>query len=104
MVPHTRTILRPPTSDEHDTVLLDVVTLAGDVRRNDVPAAQLDTGNLALSGVGLLGTHDTDTQAHALLRRALRGGQGRGGGVARALALAAAAKNLVEGCRTGNCG
>jgi uncharacterized phage protein gp47/JayE len=95
VVSHTRTILRSSTPDKHDTVLLDVVTLTGDIRRHDISAAQLNTRNLALSRVGLLGTNDTDTQTHALLRRALGGGQGWRGCVASALALAAAAEDLI---------
>lgn len=65
-VPHTRTILRPSTSDQHNTVLLNIVSLTGNIRRNDRSTAKLHSRRLALSGVGLLGSHDTDTETDAL--------------------------------------
>lgn len=101
MIPHTRTILRPAAPHQHHAVLLDVVPLAGDVRRDDGPRRELDTRRLALSGIGLLGPHDADTETHALERGAVRVGEGRGDGVASALALADAAEDLVEGCLRG---
>lgn len=101
MIPHTRTILRPAAPHKHHAVLLDIVSLAGDVRRHDGPRRQLDTRRLALARVGLLGPHDADSQAHALEGRAVRVGQGRGDGVACSLALADASQDLVEGCLRG---
>lgn len=85
-------------------MLLDIVSLTGDVRRDDGARRELDTGRLSLARVGLLGSDDADSQAHALERRAVRVGQGRGDGVARALALADAAEDLVERRGEGRCG
>lgn len=97
MIPHTRTILRPPTPHQHNTVLLDVVTLAGDVRRDLRPARQLHTRDLALARVGLLGPHHAHTETDALHGRGVGGGERRGCGVAGASAgLAAAAEDLVQ--------
>ncbi|KAF4126903.1 Acyl-CoA dehydrogenase related to the alkylation response protein AidB [Geosmithia morbida] len=101
MIPHTGTILGPTASHEDDAVLLDIVTLAGDVGGHVGPGRELDTGDLALSGVGLLGTDDADAQAHALHGRGVGARQGRGGGVASALALAASPEDLVESRGTG---
>lgn len=86
-------------------MLLDVVALAGDVRCNNGAIGQLDTGRLALTRVGLLGLDDTNTQTDALERGTPVVGEGRGDGVARALALSAALEDLVyrrgAGCRCG---
>lgn len=101
MVPHTGAILRTPAAHEHDAVLLDVVSLAGDVGGDDGARGQLDTSRLALARVGLLGADHAHAQAHALERRAARVGQCRRDGVARALALADAAEDLVQRCRAG---
>lgn len=101
MIPHTGTILRPAAPHEHHAVLLDVVPLAGDVGRDDGARRELDTRRLALARVGLLGPDDADAEADALERGAVRVGEGRGDGVAGALALADAAEDLVEGCLRG---
>lgn len=103
MIPHTGAILRTPAADEHDAVLLDVVALAGDVGGDDGAGGQLNTGRLALARVGLLGAHHAHAQAHALERRAARVGERRRDGVARALALADAAEDLVQRRRAGGC-
>lgn len=78
-------------------MLLDIVALSGDVCRHDVARRQLYTSNLALTGVGLLRSHDAHTEADAFLGRAVRRSKGGGDGVACSLALARAAKDLVEG-------
>ena len=96
MVPHTGTILGPASTHEHDAVLLDVVALAGDVGGDDGAGGQLDTGRLSLARVGLLGSHDTDSQAHALEGRGAGVGQRRRHGVTGALALTASAEDLVQ--------
>lgn len=49
MVPHTGTILTPPAAHQDDAVLLDVVPLAGDVRRDDLARRQAHTRRLALA-------------------------------------------------------
>lgn len=85
-------------------MLLDVVALSRNVRRNYIARAQLDTGDLALARVGLLGPHDTHAQADALLRRALRRSQRRRRGVASPLALPRPAEYLVQRRIEGRCG
>lgn len=89
MIPHTRTILGSAATHEHDTVLRDVVALAGDVGRDDLTRGKTDTGSLAFARVGLLGTRDADFDTHTLERGRLDGGQGRGDGVAGTLGLTA---------------
>lgn len=56
-------------------MLLNVVTLAGDVRRDLHAAGELHTRNLPLAGVGLLRSHDSHTQAHALHGGRVGGGE-----------------------------
>jgi hypothetical protein len=66
MIPHTRAILRPAPPNKHNTMLLDIVPLAGDIRGDMRPRAQLHTRNLALPRIWLLGPHHTHAQTHAL--------------------------------------
>lgn len=104
MISHTRTILRPPSPHKHHTMLLDIMSLARDIRRNHRARRKLHTRRLALTGIGLLRPHDTDTQTNALEGRAVRVGQRGGDGVARALSLSDAAQDLVKGgLRGGSC-
>ena len=46
--PNTGQILRTPSSDKDDSVLLERVSLTHDVRLDGVAVRQLDTGNLTL--------------------------------------------------------
>lgn len=61
MIPHTRTILGSPTTHKHNAVLLDIMTLAGYVGRDDSARGKLDTSRFALARVRLLGAHDADS-------------------------------------------
>lgn len=89
MIPHTGTILTTSTSDEHHTVLLNVVALSGDIRRDLSTGAQTHTRRLTLAGIGLLGPRNAHLEAHALLLRTLRVGQSGRCMMAGALACAA---------------
>lgn len=102
MISHTGTILRSTAPNEHNTMLLDIMSLARDIRRNNRPGRQLDTSSLSLSRVGLLGSHDTDTEAYAFQCGTMRVCEGGGHGVTSALALSNAAEDLVEGCWSGS--
>lgn len=95
MVPHTGTILTPASAHQNDAVLLNVVALAGDVRRDDLAGGEPDTRRLALARVGLLGPRDAHLYAHALHEGALLLREGRGHGVPGLLALSA---TLFRGC------
>lgn len=90
MVPHTGTVLTPPSTHQDDAVLLDVVALAGDVRRDDLAGREPDTRRLALARVGLLGPRDAHLYAHALHEGALLLGERGGHRVPGLLALSAA--------------
>lgn len=96
MVLHTRTILRPTTANLHNTVLLDIMTLAGDNSANNLARTQPDSGHLALTRIGLLGLGDTRLDADALQRGVVL--QCWRAASARALTAAAAAADLVVGC------
>lgn len=96
MVSHTGAILCPPTAHEHDAVLLNVVPLAGDVRRDDLASGQPHTGGLALARVGFLGLGDADFDADALERGRVDARERRGYGVAGSLGFPAA---LERGAR-----
>lgn len=93
---HTRTIRSTtPTNLDH-TVLLDIVSLAGDDGGNDLARTQPYTGRLALARIGLLGLCDAGLQTHALHRRVIfQRGRAR---PPRPLAFPAAALHLVVGC------
>src|SRR5271165_4665148 len=78
VIPHARKILHTAAADEHDRVLLQVVALAGNVRRHLNAVRQADTGNLAERRVRLLGRLRVYARANsAPLRRSLqcRGGR-----------------------------
>jgi hypothetical protein len=89
VISDTGAILTSTPTHQDDAVLLDIVALAGNVRRDHASAGQAYTCRLTLARVGLLGTRDTDFQANTLLLRRVRLGQGRGDGVTRAFARAA---------------
>lgn len=95
MVSHTGTILTAATADEDDTVLLDVVTLAGDICGNVTTVGESDTSGLTLAGVGLLRADNTDSEAYALHGGSVHLGQGGGYGVASALALLVATLVII---------
>ena len=90
MVSHTRTVLTPSSAHENDTVLLDVVALAGDVRRHHTTSREPHTRRLALSGIGFLRPRDADLEADALLGRGRQFGQSGRGSVSGALWFSAA--------------
>lgn len=77
-------------------MLLDVVSLTGDIGCNNSSGRELDTGSLSLTRVGLLGTNDTDSETHALESWAVGVGQSRGDSVTSALALSDTTKHLVQ--------
>lgn len=104
VISHTGTILRSTSSNKNHTVLLNIMSLARDIRRNNRTRRELHTSRLSFTRVGLLRSHDTDTQTHALESRAVRIGQRRGDGVACSLALSNAAQDLVEGGLRGGSG
>src|SRR6476469_6293387 len=67
-------VLHPAAANEHDRVLLEVVTNARDVRRDLDAARQTHAGDLAESGVRLLRGGGVDAGAHtASLGRTLQG-------------------------------
>lgn len=90
LVPHTGTILRPPTPDQHHAVLLDVVPLTGNVCGDGLAGRQAHTCRLAFARVWFLGPRDADFDAYAFSLRVLASCQGRGDGVARAAGFATA--------------
>src|SRR3712207_3931870 len=86
-------VLHPAAADEHDRVLLEAVTDAGDVRRHLDAAGQPDTGHLAQRRVRLLRRGRVDARAGpAPLGRTLEGGRL----VLRHLVLAALADQLLD--------
>src|SRR3954451_17861688 len=94
LVADTGEVLHPASADEHDRVLLEVVTDARDVRRDLDAARQAHAGDLAEGGVRLLRGGGVDAGADpATLRTAL---EGRRLGLRR-LVLAALADQLVDG-------
>src|SRR6478735_1558509 len=94
LVADTGEILHPAAADEHDGVLLEVVTDARDVGRDLDTARQAHAGDLAEGGVRLLRGGRVDAGADAA---ALRGSlQGRRL-VLGHLVLAALADQLVDG-------
>src|SRR4051812_2701426 len=94
LVADTGEVLHPAAANEHDRVLLEVVTDARDVRRDLDATAQAHAGDLAKGGVRLLrgGGVDARTDA-ASLGRTLQGRRL----VLRHLVLAALADQLLNG-------
>lgn len=66
-VTHTWQILRPSTSDQNHTMLLEIVALALDVGHEGFTRRQLDPRDLSLGRVGFLGRLDEQTGDDALL-------------------------------------
>lgn len=97
MISHTGTILTSTPSHQHDAVLLHVVTLAGNVRGDNLAIGQAHFGRLALARVGFLGFCDAHFQTHAFHLRTLLGRKGRGHGVAGFLGSSAIGADLIEG-------
>src|ERR1700743_338456 len=65
LVANARQVLHPATTHEHHRVLLQVVPLARDVRRDLDATGQLHASDLAQRRVGLLGRGGVDAGAHA---------------------------------------
>src|SRR3954465_10303651 len=100
LVAHARQVLDAAATDEHDRVLLEVVTLARDVHGDLDAARDAHAGHLAQSRVRLLGRGGVDARADAaalgrgdLLLAALAGLQARRGELLR-LGRAALADEL----------
>src|SRR5688572_8106 len=94
LVADAREVLHAAAADEHDRVLLQVVTHAGDVGGDLDAARQADAGDLAERGVRLLGGGRVDAGADtATLRAAL---ERRRLGLLD-LVLAALADQLLDG-------
>src|SRR5215217_4765660 len=94
LVTNTGEVLHTTAADEHDRVLLQVVTLTRDVGGDLDATAEAHAGDLAEGGVRLLRGGRVDAGADAT---ALRGSlQGRRLGL-RHLVLAALADQLVDG-------
>src|SRR3954454_19452621 len=94
LVADTGEILHPAAADEHDRVLLEVVTDARDVGRDLDAARQAHAGDLAEGGGRLLGRGGVDAGADAA---ALRGAlEGRRLGLRR-LVAPAVADQLLNG-------
>src|SRR2546425_3661431 len=75
VVAHARQVLHATSADEHDGVLLEVVTHAGDVGRDFDAVRQTHARDLPQRGVGFLrsGGEDADADAPLLGARAERG-------------------------------
>src|SRR4029450_11137211 len=74
LVADTREVLHPAAANEHDRVLLEVVTNARDVRRDLDAAGQPHAGDLPEGGVRLLRGGGVDAGAYtASLGRTLQG-------------------------------
>jgi hypothetical protein len=71
-------------------MLLHIMSLAGDIRRDDPPSRQPNPGRLAFCRIGLLRLRDAHLQTHALERGGADLAQGRGDSFARSLGDAAA--------------
>src|SRR5690606_7500199 len=69
VVTHARQVLHASTANEHDRVLLEVVTLARDVRGDLVLVRQPNARDLAQRGVRLLRRRRVDARAHTTLLR-----------------------------------
>src|SRR6266446_7422286 len=70
MIAHTREILDPPTADQDNRVLLQVVTLARDVTRHLKAVGEPHARHFAQSGIGLFRRGRVDARAHPALLRA----------------------------------
>lgn len=97
MVPHTGTILTPPTAQEHHGMLLHIVALTGDIRRDDTARTQTHTRRLALSRIGFLGLGRADLETDALERWAVRRRERRRHRLALGLRNSTSLRSLVSG-------
>src|SRR5882724_6081542 len=70
VVANTRQVFHAAAADEHDAVLLQVVSLARDVADDLHAVREPNAAHLAQSRVRLLRRHGVDAQAHAALLRA----------------------------------
>lgn len=98
LIPHSGTVLRAAAADQHDAVLLDVVSLARDVRGDGGAGGEAHTRRLALARVGLLGFDDADLDADAFALWVFALREGGGDGVAWAADFAAALMREVVRC------
>src|SRR5712675_750257 len=69
MIAQTREILDPPTADQDNRVLLQVVTLARDVTRHLKAVGEPHARHFAQSGIGLFRRGRVDARAHPALLR-----------------------------------
>lgn len=99
MVSHTGTILTPASANQHDTVLLHVMTLSWNIRCDDSASTETYTCGFALGRIRLLGLCDTNLEADTLQLCGVNGRECRGNGVAGTLRFAAPLCILVAGCR-----
>jgi len=95
VVANTGKILHTTTTDEHDAVLLEVVTFTGDVADDFHAVGETNTAHLTKSGVRLLRGRRVNAHAHATL---LRAGLERRAVGASFLELAAVSDELLD-CR-----
>jgi len=102
MIPHTRTILCTSTSHQHNTMLLNIVSLARNIRRNNSSSGKLHTSGFSLTRVGLLGSNNTNTETDTLQSGTICVGQSRRDSVACALAFSDTAEYLVQ-CSWASC-
>src|SRR5262249_5362173 len=71
VVAHARQVLHAPAADHHDRVLLQIVSLAGDIADHLKAVGKSHLGNLAQGRVRLLRGVGVDPSAHAALLRTL---------------------------------
>ena len=65
-LPNTRKILRPPSSHQHNAMLLQVVPLSRNIRQHILPGCQLHPRDLSLRRVRLLRLHSHHGEGYAL--------------------------------------
>jgi hypothetical protein len=83
-------------------MLLHIMPLTRNIRRDDFSTAQSYSGDFALAGIGLLGLRGADSQTHAFHLRTVD--ERWRCGFARTLLGAAAAEDLVVCCFEGGYG
>jgi hypothetical protein len=66
MIFHARAIVGRPSANQHDAVLLDIVSLARDGGRDLPSIREPYTGRLSFARVGLLGARNADFEADSL--------------------------------------
>src|SRR3954451_2246266 len=94
LVPEARQVLDAAPADEHDGVLLQVVSLTGDVCPDLDAVGKANTGDLPEGRVRLLRGRRRDARADAAL---LRGSRERRGLALGRLVLAPLADQLIDG-------